>query len=50
MKRSPLAAVVGAFTAVVLTACSTGKSLEGGEKAEEGAASSKIVVGSQDYY
>ena len=50
MKRSTLAAVVGAFTAVVLTACSAGKSLEGGEKAEEGAASSKIVVGSQDYY
>ena len=50
MKRSALAAVVAAFTAVALTACSTGKSLEGGEKAEEGAASSKIVVGSQDYY
>ena len=50
MKRSVLAAAVAAFTAVVLTACSTGKSLEGGEEAKGSAASSKIVVGSQDYY
>ena len=50
MKRSVLAAAVAAFTAVALTACSTGKSLEGGEEAKGSAASSKIVVGSQDYY
>jgi len=50
MKRSVFAAAVAAFTAVALTACSTGKSLEGGEQAKESAASSKIVVGSQDYY
>ena len=43
MKRSVLAAAVAAFTAVALTACSTGKSLEGGEQAKESAASSKIV-------
>ena len=43
MKRSVLAAAVAAFTAVALTACSTGKSLEGGEEAKESTASSKIV-------
>ena len=45
MKRSVLAAAVAAFTAVALTACSTGKSLEGGEQAKGSAASSNEAQG-----